>query len=36
MDKKVELGLTNNEMTADLFYLVFKSVEGTVALPEDI
>jgi chaperone BCS1 len=35
VDKKVELGLADNKMTADLFCLVFKPVEGDVALPED-
>jgi chaperone BCS1 len=35
VDKKIELGLADNEMTADIFRLVFKPVEGDVALPED-
>ena len=35
VDKKVELGLADNEMTADIFRLVFKPVKGDVALPED-
>jgi chaperone BCS1 len=35
VDKKVELGLTNNKIMANLFYLVFKPVEGDVALLED-
>jgi chaperone BCS1 len=35
VDKKVELGLADNKMTADLFCLVFKPVEGDVALLED-
>jgi chaperone BCS1 len=34
-DKKVEIGLANKKMTANLFYLVFKPVEGNVALLED-
>jgi chaperone BCS1 len=35
VDKKVELGLADNTMTADLFCLVFKPVQEDVALPED-
>jgi chaperone BCS1 len=35
IDKKVELGLANNKITADLFYLVFKPIEGDVAFIED-
>jgi len=35
VDKKVELGLADNKMTADLFCLVFKPVQEDVALPED-
>jgi chaperone BCS1 len=35
VDKKIELGLADSKMTADLFCLVFKPVEGDVALPED-
>jgi chaperone BCS1 len=35
VDKKVELGLADEEMTADIFRLVFKPVLGDVALPED-
>jgi chaperone BCS1 len=35
VDKKVELGLTNNKMTADLFCLVFKPIEGDVAFTKD-
>jgi chaperone BCS1 len=35
VDKKVELGLADNKMTADLFCLVFKPVEGDVAFTED-
>ena len=35
VDKKVEIGLTNKEMTAKLFCLVFKPKEGEVALLED-
>jgi mitochondrial chaperone BCS1 len=35
IDKKVELRLADNEMTANIFRLVFKPVEGDVALPED-
>ncbi|KAF8540210.1 P-loop containing nucleoside triphosphate hydrolase protein [Trichophaea hybrida] len=35
VDKRVELGLADNKMTADLFCFVFKRVEGDVALPED-
>jgi hypothetical protein len=32
VDKKVELGLANKKMTADLFYIVFKPIEGDIAL----
>jgi len=35
VDKKVELGLSDKKITADLFYLVFMPVKGDVALPED-
>jgi len=35
INKKVELGLANNKMIANLFYLVFKPVKGDVALLED-
>ena len=35
VDKKVELGLADQKITADLFCLVFKPVEGDVVLPED-
>jgi chaperone BCS1 len=35
VDKKVELGLADKEMTADIFCLVFKPVEGDIAHPED-
>lgn len=35
VDKKVELGLADNKMTADLFCLVFKPVEDDVAFTED-
>jgi chaperone BCS1 len=35
VDKKVELGLADNTMTADLFCHVFKPVQEDVALPED-
>ncbi|PQE07185.1 mitochondrial chaperone BCS1 protein [Rutstroemia sp. NJR-2017a BVV2] len=35
VDKKVELGFADSEMTADPFCLVFKPVEGDVTLPED-
>jgi chaperone BCS1 len=35
VDKKVELGLANNKITANLFYLVFKRVEGDVTLLKD-
>jgi chaperone BCS1 len=35
VDQKVELGLADKKMTADLFRLVFKPMEGDVALPED-
>ena len=32
VDKKVELGLANKKMTANLFYIVFKPIEGDVTL----
>ena len=32
VDKKVELGLADKKMTANLFYVVFKPIEGDVAL----
>jgi chaperone BCS1 len=35
VDKKIELGLTNNKIIANLFYLVFKPVEGDVTLLEN-
>jgi chaperone BCS1 len=35
VDKKVELGLANNEIIANIFRLVFKPVKGDVALLED-
>jgi hypothetical protein len=35
VDKKVELGLADQKITADLFCLVFMPVKGGVALPED-
>jgi ATP-dependent 26S proteasome regulatory subunit len=35
VDKKVELGLADNEMMGDLLCLVFKLLEGDVALPVD-
>jgi SpoVK/Ycf46/Vps4 family AAA+-type ATPase len=35
VDKRVELGLADKKMTADLFCVVFKPVEGDVALLED-
>lgn len=35
MDKKVELGLADNTMTADLFCHVFKPVQVDIALPKD-
>jgi chaperone BCS1 len=35
VDKKVELGLADNTMTADLFCLVFKPVQEDVARPKD-
>ncbi|OWP06252.1 hypothetical protein B2J93_2490 [Marssonina coronariae] len=35
IDKKVELRLADNKMTADLFCLVFKPVEGDVTFTED-
>jgi chaperone BCS1 len=36
VDKKVELGLADKKMTADLFCFVFKPMEGDVALPKDV
>ena len=36
VDEKVELGLADKEMTADIFRLVFKPVKGDVALPVDV
>jgi chaperone BCS1 len=36
VDKKVELGLADNKMTADLFCHVFKPVQEDVAPPEDV
>jgi chaperone BCS1 len=35
VDKKVELGLTDKEMTADIFRLIFKPVEGDTVPAED-
>jgi ATP-dependent 26S proteasome regulatory subunit len=35
VNKKVELRLVNNKMTANLFYLVFKLVESNITLLED-
>jgi chaperone BCS1 len=35
VDKKVELGLADKKMTADLFCVVFKPVEGDVAPPKN-
>jgi chaperone BCS1 len=35
VDKKVELGLADKKMTADLFYVVFKPVEGDIAPPKN-
>jgi chaperone BCS1 len=35
MNKKVKLGLVDNQMAADLFCLVFKPIEGDVAFTED-
>jgi mitochondrial chaperone BCS1 len=35
MDKKVELGLADNTITADLFCLVFKPVQEDIARPKD-
>ena len=32
VNKKVKLGLANKKMTADLFCVVFKPIEGDVAL----
>jgi hypothetical protein len=34
VDKKVELKLANNKITAELFCLVFKPVQGDVSLAE--
>jgi ATP-dependent 26S proteasome regulatory subunit len=35
VDEKVELGLANKEIIANIFRLVFKPVKGDVAPPED-
>ena len=35
VNRKVKLGLTNKKMTEDLFCIVFKPVEGDVALPKN-
>jgi chaperone BCS1 len=35
VDKKVELGLANQKIIANLFCLVFKPIEGDVILLED-
>jgi hypothetical protein len=35
VDQKVELGLADKKMTANLFCLVFKPMEGNIALLED-
>ena len=35
VDKKVELGLADKEMTADIFRLIFKPVEGDIVPAED-
>jgi len=35
VDKKVELGLADKEMTADIFHLIFKPVEGDTVPAED-
>jgi mitochondrial chaperone BCS1 len=35
VDKKVEFGLADKKMTADLFGVVFKPLEGDVALPKN-
>jgi hypothetical protein len=35
VDKKIELGLVNNEIIANIFRLVFKLVKGDVALLKD-
>ena len=32
INKKVELGLINKKITADIFYLVLKLIKGDVAL----
>jgi mitochondrial chaperone BCS1 len=36
VDKIVELGLANNQITANLFCLVFKPIKGDVALLKDV
>jgi chaperone BCS1 len=36
VDKKVELGLADKKMTADLFCLVFKPMEGDIVPTEDV
>jgi hypothetical protein len=35
MDKKIELGLANNKIIANIFRLIFKLIKGNVALLED-
>jgi len=35
IDKKVELKLANNKITADLFCFVFKPIEGDVAFTKN-
>ena len=35
IDKKVELGLANNKITANLFCLVFKPIEGNIAFAKN-
>jgi ATP-dependent 26S proteasome regulatory subunit len=35
VNKKVELGLTNNKIIVNFFYLVFKLVKGDVAFIKD-
>jgi chaperone BCS1 len=35
VDKKVELGLADKEMTADIFRLIFKPVKGDIVLAKD-
>jgi mitochondrial chaperone BCS1 len=35
IDKKIKLGLADNQMAANLFCLVFKPVESDVAFTED-